>query len=50
MIPRFTTYQAICEHLEVSERITDATECFREMESELGEQTDSKRTTWSTGE
>ncbi|KAF8122511.1 hypothetical protein EV363DRAFT_1360163, partial [Boletus edulis] len=37
--PRAEIYRAICEHLEMIDRIADAVECFREMMSELGEET-----------
>ncbi|KAF8120145.1 hypothetical protein EV363DRAFT_1374840, partial [Boletus edulis] len=36
VVPRFTTYVALCERLETIERITDAVECFYDMTSELG--------------
>lgn len=29
--PKSAVYQAICERLEAMDRITDATECFRQM-------------------
>ena len=31
MVPRFTIYRAVCEHLEGVDRVADATECFRQM-------------------
>ncbi|KAF8546776.1 hypothetical protein OG21DRAFT_1527604 [Imleria badia] len=43
---RFTVYRALCEHLEAIDRITDATECFHEMESELTHQTNSEQANW----
>ncbi|KAF8548910.1 hypothetical protein OG21DRAFT_1500722 [Imleria badia] len=46
MTPRSTTYQVVCEHLEAIDRITDAAECFRQMDSELGQHTDSEREKW----
>ncbi|KAF8451947.1 hypothetical protein L210DRAFT_3514866, partial [Boletus edulis BED1] len=36
VVPRFTTYVALCERLETIERITDAVECFYDMTSEFG--------------
>ncbi|KAF8127843.1 hypothetical protein EV363DRAFT_1341473, partial [Boletus edulis] len=36
VVPRFTTYVALCGHLESIDRITDAVECFYDMTSELG--------------
>ncbi|KAG8214862.1 hypothetical protein J3R82DRAFT_10029 [Butyriboletus roseoflavus] len=38
-VPRFTIYRAICEHLESINRITDTSECFRQMVDEFAEQT-----------
>lgn len=39
MVPRFTIYRTICEHLESIDRTTDAYECFRQMVREFAEQT-----------
>ncbi|KAF8452054.1 hypothetical protein L210DRAFT_3516516 [Boletus edulis BED1] len=36
VVPRFTTYVALCERLETIDRITDAVECFYDMTSESG--------------
>ena len=36
--PRSVVYRTICERLEVTDRILDATECFKEMVGELGEE------------
>ncbi|KAF8556447.1 hypothetical protein OG21DRAFT_1459308 [Imleria badia] len=44
--PRFAIYCAICEQLEGIDRITDATECFHEMESEWAQQTDREQGEW----
>lgn len=39
MIPRFTAYRAVCEHLEKIDRVTDASECCHQMVGELTEKT-----------
>ncbi|KAG6372499.1 hypothetical protein JVT61DRAFT_7605 [Boletus reticuloceps] len=38
--PRFTIYEAVCEHLETIGRIRDAVECFYTMTSEFGEKSE----------
>ncbi|KAF8127258.1 hypothetical protein EV363DRAFT_1346345 [Boletus edulis] len=38
-IPRVTIYRVICERLETIDCVADAVECFHEMASELGEET-----------
>lgn len=48
--PRIAIYRSICEHLEAVGRIMDATECFRDMASELGQETDREQEKWMTGE
>ena len=35
---RFIIYRTICEHLDTLDEITDATECFHQMTTELGEE------------
>ncbi|KAG9310464.1 hypothetical protein JVU11DRAFT_9607 [Chiua virens] len=40
-VPRLTVYKILCEHLEASDRITDATECLHEMISELEQEIES---------
>ncbi|KAF8553231.1 hypothetical protein OG21DRAFT_1269071 [Imleria badia] len=35
--PRFTTYRALCDHLEMLDQITVAIECFDQMNSELAD-------------
>ncbi|KAF8552627.1 hypothetical protein OG21DRAFT_1498291 [Imleria badia] len=44
--PRFTTYRAICNHLEAIDYISDATECFHEMASVLAQESDSEQVKW----
>ena len=39
-LPRVAIYQAIVERLEATDRIADAVECFHQMTSELGENTE----------
>ena len=39
-LPKVAIYQAIVEHLEATDRIADAVECFHQMTSELGEKID----------
>ncbi|KAF8553229.1 TPR-like protein [Imleria badia] len=34
-VPRFTIYCVLCDHLETTNRMTDAIECFRKMNNEL---------------
>ena len=50
--PRYVVYRTICERLEATARITDATECFQEMMGELGEEvyTSGLMTRWLYGE
>lgn len=50
MAPRFIIYQTLCERLETFDRIMDATECFLQMSSELGHETNSERAKWINGE
>ncbi|KAH0829008.1 hypothetical protein J3R83DRAFT_2460, partial [Lanmaoa asiatica] len=40
-LPRFDVYRAICDILEEDGRVTEAIECFRRMQRELGEDTGS---------
>jgi len=37
-VPRFTFYRVLCERLKATDRITDASECLRQMADELAEQ------------
>ena len=50
--PRSVIYQAICERLEAIDHIMDATECFLQMDDELGNQMNSRRDLreWALGE
>ena len=50
--PRCVIYRTICERLEATDRIPDATECFQEMLCELGEEvyTSGPVTEWFYGE
>ena len=51
-LPTVTTHQAICEHLEASDRLTNAIECFHEMTSKLGGEiyASGLMTEWVSGE
>jgi hypothetical protein len=50
--PRFTIYCALCDHLEMTNYITDAIECFHQMNSELVGETNTRgeRAKWAAGE
>ena len=37
-LPRATIYRVVCEHLELTDRMTDAVECFYEMTNDMGEE------------
>jgi hypothetical protein len=52
VVPRFTLYRIICEYLETIGRITDASECFRQMVDELAEQANApdEQVQWALGE
>ncbi|KAF8551264.1 TPR-like protein [Imleria badia] len=47
--PRFMIYRAICERLEIMDRILDASKCFLQMVNELGEEppTPEEQVTWA---
>ena len=51
-VPRFTIYRIICEYLETIDRITDASECFRQMVDEMVEQANApdELVQWALGE
>ncbi|KAH0831382.1 hypothetical protein J3R83DRAFT_14045 [Lanmaoa asiatica] len=51
-LPRFDIYRAICNVLEGDGRVTEAIECFRQMQSELREDTGEcdEHTHWELGE
>jgi hypothetical protein len=51
-IPRLTIYRTLCEGLETVEGITDAIECFHQMENELPEETitQGEQAKWVLGE
>ena len=40
-LPRFLVYRVICDILEGDDRLTQAIECFRQMQNELPEDTSS---------
>ena len=40
-LPRFLVYRVICDILERDDRLTQAIECFRQMQNELPEDTSS---------
>jgi hypothetical protein len=50
--PRFVIYRAICERLEIIDRILDASICFHQMVSELTGKTDThdEQVKWILGE
>ena len=50
VVPRFTIYRVICEHLETIHRITHASECFRQMVDELAQEIQGKEAKWILGE
>ncbi|KAF8557067.1 TPR-like protein [Imleria badia] len=47
--PRFTIYRALCDHLEMTNRMTEAIECYYQMGSELVGQTNAggERAKWA---
>ena len=51
-LPRFLIYQTICDVLEGGGHITQSIQCFRQMESELAEDTSihAERAAWELGE
>ena len=50
-LPRFHVYHVICDILEGDGRVTEALECFRQMQDELPEDTsaDDGRAQWELG-
>ena len=48
--PKFIVYRVICERLEMIERITHASECFRQMVGELAQEIQDKEAKWVLGE
>lgn len=51
VVPRFTVYWAICECLEANNRMTDASECLRQMADEMAEQVNAndEQSAWALG-
>ncbi|KAF8553154.1 hypothetical protein OG21DRAFT_1485613 [Imleria badia] len=49
-VPRLTVYWALCDHLEMANRITDAVECFNHMNSNLAKETimRAEQANWAT--
>ena len=49
---RFTIYWALCDHLETTDRVTDAVECFHQMTAELGGEMNlhGEHSEWALGE
>ncbi|KAF8548191.1 hypothetical protein OG21DRAFT_1489599 [Imleria badia] len=43
-VPRFTVYQALCERLEILDRIMDAIDCIHALESKLAQELDGEQT------
>ena len=50
--PRFAIYLTLCDHLETLDQITAATECFHQMNSELGKEVElhAEKSEWVFGE
>ncbi|KAF8555908.1 hypothetical protein OG21DRAFT_783260 [Imleria badia] len=46
-VPGFTVYQAVCERLEMVNRIVEATECFHEMENRSAQALQGKEAKWA---
>ena len=50
ILPRFTTYQVICERLEMTDRVADAVSCFCQLHDELAQEIKGERANWTRGE
>ena len=50
MTPEFTIYQEICEHLEATDHVTDAVECFQQMVGSLTGKTHGRGAKWIPGQ
>ena len=52
VVPRFSIYRVICERLETTDRITNASECLHQMADELVEQENAhdEQVQWVLGE
>ena len=50
VVPRFMMYRVICERLETIDRITLASECFRQMVDELEQEVQGEEAKWVFGE
>jgi len=50
-VPRFVVYRVICDILEGGGRLTEAVECFRQLQNALPEETSthSERLEWERG-
>ena len=51
-MPRSSIYRALCEHLEVTDHVTDAVECWQQMMGELAGNTDTdgEEVNWIPGQ
>ena len=47
---RTTIYRVICERLEMVDHMADAVDCFHDLESYLGGETDLRDEQWAVGE
>ena len=50
MLERPTVYRAVCEHLEMTGRVTDAVVCFHQMSDWLAHAIDKEKVHWIRGE
>ena len=46
---RNTIYRVMCEYLEAIDHIADAVDCFRDLESQLGGETNLRDEQWAIG-
>ena len=51
-LPRATVYRVVCERLETIDRVADAVECFHQMMTEFGGETNphGEYSEWALGE
>lgn len=49
-VPRVMIYRAICEYLEMADRLTDAIDCFYRMVNELAMTQEEEEAKWVLGE
>ncbi|KAG9310380.1 hypothetical protein JVU11DRAFT_9515 [Chiua virens] len=46
VVPRYMVYQALCEHLDTMNQITDAINCFRQMTSQIVHNLEGRQAEW----